>query len=993
MKKKINIILAAALAFSAAGASFFQKTLLVQQPTVTVSSATTTTLAATSNQTQITTGATTHSYKMPDATTLIAGTEYDFVNESSGTVTIFDNDNTLLATVRSNQAARLWLTSNASAPGVWRVRVDMPESTIKVGNLQDLSTDFATQYLNTTRADNLYHRKTSFIDAFDGLGSAPVKTREDGFIDSSLLDPTIGTGDVGGPASSTDNAIARWNGTSGNAIQDSSSMVFDDGAIGVATTSSVAILDAYGGLRVGLSPQTLTTVVGSHTAADTTINVHGTSNYPERGTLVIASESIAYTGKTATSFTGATRGALGSTAAALSGGEEVTPYLAVFRAQESLPRMVVTGAGNVGIGTTVPSSLLHLVGTAMAFDRYGSNPTLTIRRANGTASAPTQVLSGQTIASVAGNGYSSSGEFTSGSKVRMMFLAAEDFTGTSTGTHLQFETTPIGSTSVTPRVRITSEGAVGIGTTLPTSSLDVRTSTGGITTLSRSDSSAVSNDSIGKLQFWNNDNQLTTQNIFGDIEVQAAQTISTDAAAGNMIFRTTGTTVAGSPVERLRIDSSGQFGVGNITPNHTFDINGTFGYRKTDVLLAGNLDSLGTATTSVVKLTGVVTALRGMANGADGKLVTVINGTGGTFTISNENSNPSAANRIITGSGSDVSISDGATVLFQYDSGSTRWRMVSPPSNVAGASVGGSTTQIQYNDAGALAGDSSLIWLATSDRMGIAKTPDTNLDINGTTAVSKNDVLLGGNIDDLGSATSSLIRLTHPSALTLRGIANGTDGKMLTIMNATTKSITVANENANPTAANRILTGTSANITIATDAVVRLQYDSGASRWRVAGAPSSSGGSGGSGVGTVSYSSFSVGAGHGSTNTKIRRMSVANANVGTLITASGDSAANGNSWTINANAFCSVSYSDKNTGGTENLCITVNDSAMTTNCDALTYAQGMRMTAAGPSGEQAQVHWSGPVSSGDVIRAHDNGAANVTAAEDTTFSISCVPAN
>ena len=65
---------------------------------------------------------------------------------------------------------------------------------------------------------------------------------------------------------------------------------------------------------VNESPYTQTTVtVGS---ADTTINVRDTSLYPSAGTLIIrngsAYEGVNYTGKTATTFTGLTRGLAGS---------------------------------------------------------------------------------------------------------------------------------------------------------------------------------------------------------------------------------------------------------------------------------------------------------------------------------------------------------------------------------------------------------------------------------------------------------------------------------------------------------------------------------------------------------------------------------------------------------------------------------------------------------------------------------------------------------
>ena len=127
-------------------------------------------------------------------------------------------------------------------------------------------------------------------------------------------------------------------------------------------------------------------------------------------------------------------------------------------------------------------------------------------------------------------------------------------------------------------------GNFGIGSKQTIEGLfDISSATGPIFTLSRDDTTVVSGDVIGAIQFWNNDANSTTQKIFGNIEMQAAQDIATDAAAGNMIFRTTGTTLAGAPVERMRIDSSGRLGVGNMTPSESVDISGRFARIKANI--------------------------------------------------------------------------------------------------------------------------------------------------------------------------------------------------------------------------------------------------------------------------------------------------------------------------------------------------------------------------------------------------------------------------
>lgn len=96
-----------------------------------------------------------------------------------------------------------------------------------------------------------------------------------------------------------------------------------------------------------------------------------------------------------------------------------------------------------------------------------------------------------------------------------------------------------------------------------------------------------------------------------------------------------------------------------------------------------------------------------------------------------------------------------------------------------------------------------------------------------------------GTISDLVTTDIRLIRFT--SATTLESIANGlTSGNSLPrevlIVNATGSVMTIKNETGT-TAANRILTGTAADISLAVNAAAYLRYDSTSSRWRVVGLP------------------------------------------------------------------------------------------------------------------------------------------------------------
>jgi hypothetical protein len=92
----------------------------------------------------------------------------------------------------------------------------------------------------------------------------------------------------------------------------------------------------------------------------------------------------------------------------------------------------------------------------------------------------------------------------------------------------------------------------------------------------------------------------------------------------------------------------------------------------------GNIDALPTADLFTVRLTGAGTVtLRGLDDGAEGRVVTVMNITGNTLTVLNDDSNPSVEDKIVTGTGDDLEIQDGGAVSFQYDNTALVWRVVS----------------------------------------------------------------------------------------------------------------------------------------------------------------------------------------------------------------------------------------------------------------------------------------------------------------------------
>ena len=87
--------------------------------------------------------------------------------------------------------------------------------------------------------------------------------------------------------------------------------------------------------------------------------------------------------------------------------------------------------------------------------------------------------------------------------------------------------------------------------------------------------------------------------------------------------------------------------------------------------------------------------------------------------------------------------------------------------------------------------------------------------------------------NDYDFGRTSNARLSTDASRTITGLANGTDGRILYLANVGSFDLVLANQNASSTAANRIITGTGANVTLVADDTAILNYDSTTSRWRI----------------------------------------------------------------------------------------------------------------------------------------------------------------
>lgn len=106
-----------------------------------------------------------------------------------------------------------------------------------------------------------------------------------------------------------------------------------------------------------------------------------------------------------------------------------------------------------------------------------------------------------------------------------------------------------------------------------------------------------------------------------------------------------------------------------------------------------------------------------------------------------------------------------------------------------------------------------------------------------------------GTLNDVSTSAKSYFAFTGGASTTVTGFANGSDGKLLYILNKTGTQLTINNNDSGSVAANRILTGTGAAISIENNASLVLIYDTTTSLWNVVGG--TGGGSAGAPVYTI----------------------------------------------------------------------------------------------------------------------------------------------
>ena len=201
-----------------------------------------------------------------------------------------------------------------------------------------------------------------------------------------------------------------------------------------------------------------------------------------------------------------------------------------FRTNGSGEDMRLDSNGRLGLGTSVPDQLLHLKSSSSFLAISNSGDTgdsgILFRRTDNNQN----------------RGY-----------------VLYDFTNDA----LKFRTSTNGSGE---SMRLDSSGNVGIGTTSPGAKLELRETNGTTIRLRRNSSTAVANDLIGKIDFFNNDSSTPGSRVTATVGAYAQST-----AGGTYLSFSTAVN-GGSNTERMRLNSSGHLGINTQSPGDLVEI-------------------------------------------------------------------------------------------------------------------------------------------------------------------------------------------------------------------------------------------------------------------------------------------------------------------------------------------------------------------------------------------------------------------------------------
>ncbi|TDX01719.1 beta strand repeat-containing protein [Dinghuibacter silviterrae] len=713
----------------------------------------------------------------------LSGSDWNLLGNGStnGATNFLGTTNSVGLHLRTNNVERMYLDSVNGTVGIGTntFTAAAPEKLlVNAGTTTSYNAIVARGTVANYFQLNINNQSNNSGASSDVVATADNGTESVNYVDLGINSSQYNTSSItGGPDNaylySTGNDFVIGNASSGynlrfftggTASTNEAMRVTGSGLVGIGTTAPATALHVF-----GTNPLTLT---GVQTGATTD------------SVLTIASGLVRKL--PATNF-------LSSGTAWLLGGNSLSSVQTLGTnnaydlpfATNNTERMRLTSGGNLGIGITTPAAPLHVLttnGTVLFLQ------TTTGGGGTGTANILFKTYSG-----------------TSNPNGMVGVLDDGNYSA-----HLLFSTKIPGAdaNALSERMRITSSGSVGIGTTTPGQKLDVNgTIVSSATTypnyaynsanrMAFGETNVPANETGSVVQYGSGSSSRNLLFAFTKTNVNTSflgndgtQMMLGSEASIPITFRTglvyTATSIMASGTEVMRLTSGGFLGINTTTPSTYLHVFGTNPLTLTGVQTGATTDSMLTITNGLVRKLPAANYVTNLSSSLSGYNVTINSSTGSgtSFALPKD-----SLSRLL-----DValaSLSNGQ--LLQYNG--SQWVNVTPSYVSSGTAwlLGGNTLSgvqnfgtLSSTDLPFVTGSTERMRLTAGGFLGIGTTtPSTALHVFGTNPLTLTGVQTGATTDSMLTITNGLVRKL-PAANYVTNLSNSVSGYNVTINSST----------------------------------------------------------------------------------------------------------------------------------------------------------------------------------------------------------------